>query len=390
MAKKKGRADGLKAVTFTFEGKRYYVYGHTKAEAKTKAISRKQELLNNRFKKSAELTFTEYYERWSDARTGTVKGSTLRKQSFEAAAVAAVTIDGNGTTFGELPLKDIEVQHIRILQKKLLTGTRTNKKGITKDYKRTTNTVNDIIAFVSHVFHDAVNERAINWNPCNGVKPLKRTEKSARETIHRALSIDETRAFMNAAKGNMGGCKTESSFYGLYQFLLASGCRIGEAAALTISDIKADGVQINKTVTKTAEGYHVIGDTPKTEHGKRTIPMTTAIRNAIDYQKSINAALYGADITRLNDTIFKTPTGNLLIASNVERDIQSICKKAGIERFTAHALRATFATRAIESGMNPKTLQEILGHSDIGVTMNVYAHVMDSTKAAEMQNVIAM
>ena len=76
-----------------------------------------------------------------------------------------------------------------------------------------------------------------------------------------------------------------------------------------------------------------------------------------------------------------------MIANNVERDIANICKKCGVERFTAHALRATFATRAIESGMNPKTLQEILGHSDIKVTMNIYAHVMDTTKTAEMQNV---
>lgn len=390
MAKKKGRADGLKTVTFTFEGKRYYVYGHTKAEAKDKAICRKQELQEKRLKKSAELTFTEYYERWSEAREGTVKGATIRKQSFEAAAAAAVTIDDSGAIFGNLPIKDIEVQHIRILQKKLLTGTKVTKKGVTKEYKRTTNTVNDIMAFVSHIFHDAVNERAIDWNPCSGVKPLKRTEQPARETIHRALSKEETRAFMDAAKGVTDGSKTESPYYGLYQFLLASGCRVGEAAALTVSDIKSNGIQINKTVTKTVEGYHVIGDTPKTEHGKRFIPMTESIRNAVNYQKSINAALYGTDITRLDDTVFKTSWGNLLIASNVERDIQAICKKAGIERFTAHALRATFATRAIESGMNPKTLQEILGHSDIGVTMNVYAHVMDTTKAEEMQNVIAL
>ena len=379
--KKKGRSDGLKRVSFTFEGKRYYAYGHTLKEAKERSQEKQQELKDKKFKKSKDMTFSEYYERWAEAREGTVKGATLRKQSFEATAAAEVTIDGIGTKFGEIPLANIEVQHIRILQKKLQTGIRKTKDG-PKEYTRTTNTINDIMAFVSHIFHDAVNERAIDWNPCNGVKPLKRTEKPARETIHRALSKEETKQFLDAAK--------ESAYYGLYRFLLASGCRVGEAAALTNADIKANGIQITKTVTKAAEGHHVIGDTPKTEHGKRFIPMTDTIRDAISYQRSCNAALFGDDVTRLDDTIFKTSWGNLLIASNVERDLQTICKNSGIERFTAHALRATFATRAIESGMNPKTLQEILGHADIGITMNLYTHVMDTTKAVEMQNVIAL
>ena len=53
-----------------------------------------------------------------------------------------------------------------------------------------------------------------------------------------------------------------------------------------------------------------------------------------------------------------------------------------------HAFRDTFATRAIESGIDPKTLQEILGHSDISMTLNLYAHVMDDTKHEAMQKII--
>lgn len=377
---KKGRADGLKVATFTLDGKKYFAYGHTKAEAKEKAEQKKRDLKEKRFKRSADLTFSEYCTRWAEARQGTVKGATIRKQSFEAAAVSAVPIDQAGRTFGTLKLPDIEVQHIRILQKALQTKP--------DGRPRTTNTVNDIMAFVSHVFHDAVNERAIDWNPCSGVKPLKRTEKPARETIHRALTAEETRAFLNAAAGSRDG-GTISPYYGLYLFLLATGCRVGEAAALTLADIRPDGVQIRRTVTKTADGYYAIGDTTKTEHGKRFIPMTEAIRGAVRQQKEISAALFGDQVTRLDDTIFKTPRGNLLAVANVDRDIASICKLCGLDKFTAHAFRATFATRAIESGMNPKTLQEILGHADIGVTMNIYAHVMDTTKAAEMAAVAA-
>lgn len=374
--KKKGRADGLKRVSFTIEGKRYYAYGHTLKEARERSEEKKVEIKNKQFKRSKDLTFTEYYERWAAAREGTVRGATLRKQSFEAAAVSAVAIDQNGKTFGKLLMSEVEVQHIRILQKAL----QTKPDGRT----RTTNTVNDIMAFVSHVFHDAVIERAVDWNPCKGVKPLKRTEKPARETIHRALTREETRVFLETAAGETSERKSASVYYGLYRFLLATGCRVGEAAALTIADIKADGIQIRRTVTKTADGYYTIGDTTKTETGKRFIPMTPAIRDAISYQRELSAVLFGDQVTRLDDTLFKTSWGNLLMAANVDRDIVRICKQAGIEKFTAHAFRDTFATRALESGMNPKTLQSILGHSDFSTTMNIYAHVMESTKAAEM------
>ncbi len=61
-----------------------------------------------------------------------------------------------------------------------------------------------------------------------------------------------------------------------------------------------------------------------------------------------------------------------------------------MERITSHAFRDTFATRAIESGMNPKTLQSILGHASIKMTMDLYAHVMEDTKIEEMQKVSVM
>ena len=64
--------------------------------------------------------------------------------------------------------------------------------------------------------------------------------------------------------------------------------------------------------------------------------------------------------------------------------VMTVSKRAGIERISTHALRDTFATRAIESGMNPQTLKEILGHASYSMTMDLYAHVMGETKTREM------
>ena len=82
----------------------------------------------------------------------------------------------------------------------------------------------------------------------------------------------------------------------------------------------------------------------------------------------------------------------MTISYQVNREIKRICKRIGIEKFTCHAFRATFATRFIEQRpQDYKVLSEILGHSNIKITLNLYTHVMKDRKIAAMNAVeIAM
>ena len=76
------------------------------------------------------------------------------------------------------------------------------------------------------------------------------------------------------------------------------------------------------------------------------------------------------------------------ILNDMEEDYagsMKLTRKAEIQNFSMHTLRHTFATRCIEAGMRPKTLQQILGHSSINITMNLYVHVTDEEKTKEMQ-----
>ena len=89
--------------------------------------------------------------------------------------------------------------------------------------------------------------------------------------------------------------------------------------------------------------------------------------------------------------LFKAPQGGLLRDTSVNRVIRDACRETGIEHFTCHAFRATFATRCIEQGINPRTVQELLGHSDYGITMNLYGHVLKNTLTEAMKQIsIAM
>ena len=88
-----------------------------------------------------------------------------------------------------------------------------------------------------------------------------------------------------------------------------------------------------------------------------------------------------------HDTVFISGNGNPIDNSTYNAALRKICDKAGIPRISMHTLRHTFATRCIEAGMQPKTLQEILGHAKIDITMNVYVHVMEDRKNREMSSV---
>lgn len=370
------RADG-RWCEFYYDanGKRKAAYGKTKKEAKEKAIIKAQESKDAKYIRGAEATLDQYHERWAKARIGTVKESTIRKQSFEYANASKTIIDGAGTRFGELKLAGIEVQNVRDLQDALV-----NAKKADGTPKYNTNTINGIMNHVKHIMNDAMKERIIVWNPFCSVKNLKRTEKKARDTYHRALTTQETKEFFEVAK--------TSWYYDAFRFMLYSGCRYGEVGALKQTDIdyKKQVIHIRRTLTKDIDGVYVIGDDTKTSHGNRDIPLTADLKEIIRHQQKMNEYRSGNTL-RFDNLVFTSPEASLLNAACVNREIKKICKAAGVKEFTAHGFRDTFATRAIEQGMNPKTLQEILGHADIGITMNLYCHVMESTKRNEMDRI---
>ena len=108
-------------------------------------------------------------------------------------------------------------------------------------------------------------------------------------------------------------------------------------------------------------------------------------------------------MTRIDGTIFATLDGREMHRNSVQSEINRIirqinadetkqAKKEGRQpvafpHFTTHVFRHTFATRAIEAGMQPQTLKTILGHSTLSMTMDLYAHVLEDTKAEEMRKI---
>lgn len=168
-----------------------------------------------------------------------------------------------------------------------------------------------------------------------------------------------------------------------FTLILNTGLRIGEVIALKWSDIDFKNRKL--TVQRTAYkkiGSHTQTNEPKTAKGKRTIPLTDNAIAVLRRQREKNKV---CSIDN-GEYVFLSRNGTMMCIDNYNvwfrKNIQSVIPGIG-----CHTLRHTFATRCIEGGMQPKTLQKLLGHSKVEITMNLYVHVTDDTKREELKKV---
>ncbi|WP_022762609.1 tyrosine-type recombinase/integrase [Butyrivibrio sp. AD3002] len=358
--KQKKRKDGRLCRTFTFGNKRYYIYGYDTQELNQKEFEKRQQLTENKIEHD-NPTIDTFFDRWQENRMGSVKESTIYNEDNRYMCCSTIMVGDK--RFGEYRLDEVRTDDVRKLQKYFI------KNGIKPQ------TINNRISLISRLFKDAVLENYISYNPCLTIKPLKKTDEQARDNIHRALTQAETEAFFKEAEN--------SFYYDLFRMAIFTGMRFGELTALYNSDIRNDLIHVERTTT-VVDGNRILGSSTKTSK-KRVIPVNADIREAIEHQRTINSILDGDKVINIKDVLFKSSRRGLMSSSAVNGEILRICKKTGIEKFTFHCFRDTFATRALENGMNPKTLQEILGHSSFAMTMDTYAHCLTETKVKAME-----
>lgn len=211
------------------------------------------------------------------------------------------------------------------------------------------------------------------------------------------LTVDEQQRFLEVAK--------RSHNYNRYALILETGLRTGEMIGLTWDDI--DWEKRTLTVRKTLEYRHKQGcwraGPPKSQSSYRTIPLTrkayNILRELYDNRENRNEAedldqvltyidrITGQQKTLvMRDLVFVNyRTGMPAKNSSYDTHLYKLCDEAGISRFCMHALRHTYATRAIEAGVNPKTLQKFLGHSSIKMTLDRYVHVTDDSMSKAIE-----
>ena len=362
----KRRSDGRYQASFTYEGKRYFVYGSNNDELFENKAKKKQELRDGILDHENPV-LNDYYDEYEELNRLKVKPATIRSQRTWFDACAKVQIMKNGTTLGQMRIKDIKSKDCQKVQRSLI------------DSGKSTRTVNNYMDHLKHVFTVAVRDETIDRNPCLCIQPIRRTEPKASSTKHRGLSEDEVKTFLEGA--------AESFYLNHFKLMLQTGIRVGELGALHESDIdqKENCIHITKTVTRTDVGGYTIGDSAKTYAGTRDIPLTPEILETINSQKQLNHALYGL---RFNAQLFPSVEGTLLREYPINREIKRITSRKGIDHFTCHAFRATFATRWMEQRPQDfEILSKILGHAKTAITLDLYTHVMKESKETAMKAV---
>lgn len=361
--KHKRRADGRLQKKVTVNGKYFTtVYGKTAKEldekyrAKRDAIERGLMVLCN-------PTVSQYFEAYQNARRGVIKPGSLYNTQSKFSACANVQL-ADGAYFGDLLLRDVKTAHINTVKTALL------ERGFN------TNSVNQYVGLLKSLFQAAVKERYIDYNPCAPVKNLRRVEEAARDTIHRALTKEEQRIFFADA--------INSFHYNFFRLAITTGMRHGEISTLRYADIRDGMLLVKRSATRSENGATEIGADAKTQSSTRTIPINPTIAKILADQKQSNTMLWG-NVVSGNDLLFRAEGGGVVHNSVLNNAIQRICERQGLIVFSTHAFRATFATEAIEAGVSPRVLMELLGHKNIALTMNLYAHATDGAKQAAMQ-----
>lgn len=342
------------------------VLGKTQAEVKEKLKRAIEENAGLDIVKAGQYTVGQWMDVWFE-NYAKIKVRPSSHQTYRG------YIDNHiKPNIGSVPLSKLSSLDLQKFYKKLLSGGRVERIESKKQPKGlSAKTVRNINQVISSAMEFAKNQKLIAANPADGCA-LPKLEHREMKT----LPTEQLASFLREAK--------ESGVYELYYIELATGLRRGELLGLKWEDIDLEhgSLRVRRQVSRI--NGEVVEAPLKTNNSYRSVSIGA---DAVEILKSQKRKVNGT-----SEYVFPSPAGGPISPDSVLHMLHRVLKRAGLPKVRFHDLRHTFATLALQNGVDIKTVSGMLGHYSAGFTLDTYAHVTTAVQrqaANTMDNVLS-
>lgn len=353
------RKDGRWVASIMLENrKRKEFYGKTRKEVQEKLKVALRELQQGTLVTGPQQTVAQYLNEWLK-----VHKQVIRPRSYER--YEAIIRLHLVPMLGKLPLQKLTGQHLQQLYTEKL------ESGLSST------TVSAIHSMLHTALDDAIKLGILTRNVCEAVSPPRKVHKEMKP-----LTPEQVRQLLEVAKGHPQEA--------LFILALATGMRRGELLGLKWQDIHFEkGVlQVQRALTRMPTGLGYKETEPKTRKSRRSIVLTAFAMEALKKHqaKQLEMKIAAGNAWEEHDYVFCTAAGkHLHPGHDVLEELKKLLKKAALPDVRFHDLRHSTATLLLSKGVHPKVVQEILGHSEISMTLDTYSHVLPTMQKAAME-----
>lgn len=353
------RADGRWQVHIRYAtpdglSKRTTVYGKTAAETTTKAAEVRTRLRAELPARDARVALSAYVTGWLDSTLAASDRKASTKSLYATLARKHIV----GSKMAALTLDRVKASHVEAWTVELA------RKGLSPSTVRSTYTV------LRAVLDTAVRDGDLARNPAALVRRPKVTTAEAAY-----LTPGQVRTLLAAANGR---------YVPVFELLLNTGLRRGEALALRWSDVDLEKHVLRVRGTLARVDGHLVVTEPKTARSRRSIHLSAACESILKTAKKSQTEerLRAGSQWVQTGFVFTTEDGQPRDPRNALRALKVAADRAGLPGVGLHTLRHSAASTMLSAGVPLKVVSEILGHSSIAITGDVYGHVAPDVAAA--------
>lgn len=341
----------------TRERKTFRVSGHTKAEKGRCLREFRAELESGLSRDAKHTTFRAYSDEWVAARKAD-PDIAARTVSKEVSRLKNIDLH-----LGDMLIAEITARDIRNFLTAIRTAGPDGKAPTVSGRPLSGSTAQGIYRTLKQIFEQAIDDELVARSPCARVKtPSNDTKEKEPLTRQEAARF---RALLDAS--------TPRPSLVAFRLMLFAGLRRGEVCGLRWSDLNMEQGTISVSRSLCAETLEF--KEPKTSAGYRTIPLDAG---TLDYLKRFRAAqarrMFGTGQHLADSCICAKAGTDYMHPENLSRSLRRFGTANGFEGVTPHILRHTYCTLLFEAGVDLKTVQHHMGHSDPTLTMRIYTH----------------